>query len=84
MRSARSSSVGGHTVKVNRDDPGRSHRFHALQALGCISGKGTATIKLTGRLPKLGNGKCNESTSATPIEGTTTWFIDVSGPVTLP
>jgi hypothetical protein len=49
-----------------------------------ISGRGTATLKLTGRLPKLSNGKCNESPSATPIAGTTTSFIDVSGPVTLP
>jgi hypothetical protein len=47
-----------------------------------ISGKGTATLKFTGRLPKLGNGHCNES--AAPIAGTTTSFIDVSGPVTLP
>ena len=47
-----------------------------------ISGRGTATLKFTGRLPKLSNGNCNES--ATPIAGTTTTFIDVSGPVTLP
>jgi len=49
-----------------------------------ISGRGTATLKFTGTLPKLSNGKCDESTSATPIAGTTTSFIDVSGPVTLP
>jgi hypothetical protein len=47
-----------------------------------ISGKGTATLKFTGRLPKLSNGHCDES--AAPVAGSTTSFIDVSGPVTLP
>jgi hypothetical protein len=49
-----------------------------------ISGRATATVKLTGRLPKLSDGKCDESPSATPIAGTTTSFIDASGPVSLP
>jgi hypothetical protein len=47
-----------------------------------ISGRGAGTVKFTGRLPKLGDGKCDES--AAPIAGTTTSFIDLSGPVTLP
>jgi hypothetical protein len=47
-----------------------------------IHGRGTATLKFTGRLPKLSNGNCNES--AIPVAGSTTAFIDVSGPVTLP
>jgi hypothetical protein len=49
-----------------------------------ISGRGTGTLKVTFRLPKLSNGKCDESTTATPVAGSTTSFIDVSGPVTLP
>jgi hypothetical protein len=47
-----------------------------------ISGRGTATVKFTGRLPKLSDGKCNEVSA--PIAGTTTSFVDLSGPVTLP
>jgi hypothetical protein len=47
-----------------------------------ISGRGTGTAKFTGRLPRLSDGKCNEA--APPVAGTTTSFIDLRGPVTLP
>jgi hypothetical protein len=49
-----------------------------------ISGSGTANLKFTGTLPKLSNGKCNESTSATPIAGTAYSVVHASGPITLP
>jgi hypothetical protein len=49
-----------------------------------ISGSGTANLKFTGTLPKLSNGKCNESTSATPVAGTALSVVHASGPVTLP
>jgi hypothetical protein len=49
-----------------------------------IKGSGVATLKFTGRLPKLSNGKCDESTSVTPVAGTASSVVDASGPVTLP
>jgi hypothetical protein len=49
-----------------------------------ITGSGTANLKFTGTLPKLSNGKCNESTSATPVSGTALSVVHASGPVTLP
>lgn len=49
-----------------------------------ITGSGTATLKFTGTLPKLSNGKCNESTNATPVAGTAYSVVHASGPVTLP
>jgi hypothetical protein len=49
-----------------------------------ITGSGTANLKFTGTLPKLSNGKCNESTTATPIAGTAYSVVHASGPVTLP
>jgi hypothetical protein len=49
-----------------------------------ISGGGTANLRFTGTLPKLSNGKCNESTSATPLAGTAYTVMHASGPVTLP
>jgi hypothetical protein len=49
-----------------------------------ITGSGTANLKFTGTLPKLSNGKCNESSTAVPIAGTATSVVHASGPVTLP
>jgi hypothetical protein len=49
-----------------------------------IKGNGTADIKFTATLPKLSNGKCNESPTATPVPGTTSSVVRASGPVTLP
>ncbi len=49
-----------------------------------ITGSGTANLKFTGTLPKLSNGKCNESTTATPVAGTALSVVHASGPVTLP
>ncbi len=49
-----------------------------------ITGSGTANLKFTGTLPKLSNGKCNESSSATPLAGTALSVVHASGPVTLP
>jgi hypothetical protein len=49
-----------------------------------ISGSGTANLRFTGTLPKLSNGKCNESTSVTPVAGTTYSVVHASGPATLP
>ncbi len=49
-----------------------------------ISGTGTADLKFTGTLPKLSNGKCNESTTAVPVAGTATSVVHASGPATLP
>jgi hypothetical protein len=49
-----------------------------------ITGTGTANLKFTGTLPKLSNGKCNESSSATPMAGTALSVVHASGPVTLP
>jgi hypothetical protein len=49
-----------------------------------ISGSGTADVRFIGTLPKLSNGKCDESPTATPIAGTTSSTIDASGPVHMP
>jgi hypothetical protein len=49
-----------------------------------IAGSGTANIKFSGTLPKLSNGKCNESTTAVPMAGTALSVVHASGPVTLP
>lgn len=49
-----------------------------------ITGSGTANLKFTGTLPKLSNGKCNESTTATPVAGTALSVVHARGPVTLP
>jgi hypothetical protein len=49
-----------------------------------ITGTGTANLKFTGTLPKLSNGKCNESTTAVPLAGTAYSVVNASGPVTLP
>jgi len=49
-----------------------------------IKGSGTANVKFGGRLPKLSNGKCDESPSAVPVKGTAVAVIHASGPVTLP
>jgi hypothetical protein len=49
-----------------------------------ITGSGTANLKFTGTLPKLSNGKCNESSTATPMAGTALSVVHASGPVTLP
>lgn len=49
-----------------------------------ISGSGTATVKFTGVLPKLSDGKCNTSSGATPIAGTLLSTVHASGPVSLP
>jgi hypothetical protein len=49
-----------------------------------IKGSGSADIKFTGTLPKLSNGKCDESPAATPMAGTASSVIDASGPVTMP
>lgn len=49
-----------------------------------ITGSGTANLRFTGTLPKLSNGKCNESTSATPVAGTALSVVHARGPVTLP
>ncbi len=49
-----------------------------------ITGSGTANITFTGRLPKLSNGKCNESNNAIPVAGTVLSVVRASGPVTLP
>jgi hypothetical protein len=49
-----------------------------------ITGSGTASLKFTGTLPKLSNGKCSESSSATPVAGTALSVVHASGPVTLP
>jgi hypothetical protein len=49
-----------------------------------ITGSGTANLRFTGTLPKLSNGKCNESTSVTPVAGTALSVVHARGPVTLP
>jgi hypothetical protein len=49
-----------------------------------ISGHGSATLKFTGTLPKLSNGKCNESSTAQPVPGSTTTTVHASGPATVP
>ena len=49
-----------------------------------ISGTGTANLKFTGTLPKLSNGKCNESTNVTPVAGTALSVVHARGPITLP
>jgi hypothetical protein len=49
-----------------------------------IKGSGSADIRFRGTLPKLANGKCDESASATPMAGTVSSVVDASGPVTLP
>jgi hypothetical protein len=47
-----------------------------------IKGSGSADIRFTGTLPKLSDGKCDESPTATPTAASS--VIDASGPVTLP
>ncbi len=47
-----------------------------------IKGDGTANLRFTGTLPKLSNGKCDESPSATPTAASS--VVNASGPVTLP
>jgi hypothetical protein len=49
-----------------------------------ITGNGTASLRFTGTLPKLSNGKCNESTSVTPVAGTALTVLRARGPVTIP
>jgi hypothetical protein len=49
-----------------------------------ISGSGTATVRFTGVLPKLSDGKCDTSSSAEPKAGTLVSTVHASGPVTLP
>jgi hypothetical protein len=49
-----------------------------------IKGSGSANIRFTGTLPKLSNGKCDESAAATPMPGTASSVVDAIGPVTLP
>jgi hypothetical protein len=49
-----------------------------------ITGNGTASLKFTGTLPKLSNGKCNEASNATPVAGSVTSVVHAVGPVTLP
>jgi hypothetical protein len=49
-----------------------------------ISGSGTATIKITGVLPKLSNGKCNTSVGPSPMAGTVLGTVRASGPISMP
>jgi hypothetical protein len=47
------------------------------------TGTGKATILFQGDLPKLKNGKCNESTTAQPVESTVVVTFKAAGPLTL-
>jgi hypothetical protein len=49
-----------------------------------IQGNGSASLKFTGTLPKLGTGRCNTTNSAVPKSGSTTTMVHASGPLTLP
>jgi hypothetical protein len=48
-----------------------------------ISGSGTATVKVTGVLPRLSNGKCNTSVGS-PTPGTVLGTVRASGPISMP
>ncbi len=49
-----------------------------------ISGSGTAVLTTTATLPRLKDGKCDTSTTVTPVSGTEHTTIKAVGPVHLP
>jgi hypothetical protein len=49
-----------------------------------ISGSGTAIVTTTATLPRLKDGKCDTSTTVTPVSGTEHMTIKAVGPVHLP
>jgi hypothetical protein len=49
-----------------------------------IQGSGSASLKFTGTLPKLGSGRCDTTNTAVPKSGSTTTLVHASGPLTLP